>query len=45
MTLAQSTQIVILDHRLTGIDAATIDPRAFAPPSTRPREQDQGRPK
>jgi regulator of protease activity HflC (stomatin/prohibitin superfamily) len=38
-------QIVLLDYRLTGIDAPTIDLRAFAPPTAKPREQDQGRPK
>jgi regulator of protease activity HflC (stomatin/prohibitin superfamily) len=38
-------QIVIVDHRLTGLDAPTIDLRTFAPPSTKSRERDQGTPR
>jgi regulator of protease activity HflC (stomatin/prohibitin superfamily) len=38
----KNTQMVILDHRLTGLDAPTIDLRPFAPPTTKPRDQEQG---
>jgi regulator of protease activity HflC (stomatin/prohibitin superfamily) len=36
------TQMVILDHRLSGADAPTIDLRSFAPPTTEPRDQEEG---
>jgi regulator of protease activity HflC (stomatin/prohibitin superfamily) len=41
----KKTQMVILDHRLTGLDAPTIDLRPFAPPTTKPRDQEQGGPR
>jgi regulator of protease activity HflC (stomatin/prohibitin superfamily) len=31
-------QIVLLDHRLTGSDAPTIDLRSFTPPTSKPRQ-------
>jgi regulator of protease activity HflC (stomatin/prohibitin superfamily) len=36
-------QSVILDHRLTGLDAPTIDLRTFAPSITKPRDQERGK--
>jgi regulator of protease activity HflC (stomatin/prohibitin superfamily) len=36
-------RIVILDHRFTGLDAPTIDLRTFAPPITKPRDQERGK--
>jgi regulator of protease activity HflC (stomatin/prohibitin superfamily) len=38
----KKTQMVILDHRLSGADAPTIDLRPFAPPTTEPRDQEEG---
>jgi len=32
------TQIVLLDHRLSGPDAPTIDLRTFTPPTSKPRQ-------
>jgi regulator of protease activity HflC (stomatin/prohibitin superfamily) len=36
-------RILILDHRFTGLDAPTIDLRTFAPPITKPRDQERGK--
>lgn len=41
----KKTPMVILDHRLNGVDAPTIDLRAFALPTTKPRDQEQGGPR
>lgn len=35
-------QIVLLDHRLTGLEAPAIDLRSFTPSITKPREHEQG---
>jgi regulator of protease activity HflC (stomatin/prohibitin superfamily) len=38
-------QIVLLDHRLTGLDTPAIDLRSFTPSITKPRDQEQGSPR